>query len=312
MRFLSLTSLLLLTLVFIPVSLPKITSHECASPTPPPVSGTLVQPPATSGTLFINEVMLIPHTIWNCSELYNPTYARDTWIEIYNAQNQAFALYSSHTYLDSGTGTSPLYLPFGASIAPHGFLVVFLQTTSYFSATETRTFRLLVGGTSVDEVLIPPLDMDYSYARFPDGSTNWEITNKPTIDASNTVTVVSPTPKGTKVKATATARALSQHQKNSKSDRGGTSGGGSSTDSNGDNTDTSNGQQIDGTQPTWSSLKHSDSITTATPSANTQSTNTDLTVNSSDLDVPHKILLTGLVVALLGVLLWCWRLFRPT
>src|SRR5260370_21281611 len=64
---------------------------------------------------------------------------------------------------------------------------------------------------------------DYSYARVPDGSNNWQITNTPTIDASNIVSQVSPTPtssssslpnlgSGGYVKATSTPTIISSTQ----------------------------------------------------------------------------------------------------
>ena len=37
----------------------------------------------------------------------------------------------------------------------------------------------------MDEVAVPELVEDSSYARMPDGSSNWEITDAPTPKASN-------------------------------------------------------------------------------------------------------------------------------
>ena len=315
MRFLTLASiLLLLTLVLTPSFVLVAKKHGCAPVAPPAISGTLVQPPASRGILFINEALLTPRSTWNCSEVGTYTATNDTWIEIYNAQNQPFDLYSVHTSIDCGPNTNPFYLPFGSSIAPYGFLVVFPRLDSNFLATETSTWRLLIEGTPVDEVSIPLLGEDQSYARVPDGSPTWVITSTPTIDANNISSVIPPTPKRTKVEATATARATSGSTKDSGSNRGGTGGSSGGVYGNGNGTtDTGNGQQQgNGVQPGWSTLKHPGGVT-VTPTTDTrQASNIALQVSSNEMDVPHKILLTLLVIALTAALFWCWRLFRTT
>ncbi|GAC1622195.1 MAG: hypothetical protein NVS4B11_15910 [Ktedonobacteraceae bacterium] len=276
--------------------------------TPPTVSGTLVQPTTTSGTLFINEALLVPHSTWNCSELGTYTPTNDTWVEIYNAQDQPFDLYSVHTSIDSGPNTNPFYLPFGSAIAPHGFLVVFPRLDPNFLATETATWRLLIGGIAVDTVTLPSLGEDQAYARVPDGSQTWIITSTPTIDASNTTSVMPPTPTMTKAEATAVARTHGSN-KGGRSNRGGTSGRGSGgTYVNGDGTVTIDGQQIDGVQPSWSSLQHPDTVPTS--SAATLAGNPTVQASTGGLDVPHKILLTLLVATFAAALFWCLRLFH--
>ena len=313
MRFPTLASiLLLLTLVLTPSFVSTAKKHGCAPVTPPAISGTLVQPPASRGILFINEALLTPRSTWNCSGVGTYTATNDTWIEIYNAQNQPFDLYSVHTSIDCGPNTNPFYLPFGSSIAPYGFLVVFPRLDSNFLATETSTWRLLIGGIPVDEVSIPLLGEDQSYARVPDGSPTWVITSTPTIDANNMASVIPPTPKKTKGEATATARATSGSTKNSGSNRGGTGGSSGGIYGNGNGTtDTGSGQQHgNGVQPGWNTLKHPSGVT-VTPTTDTQqASNTTLQVSSNEMDVPHKILLTLLVIALAAALFWCWRLFR--
>jgi len=311
------SSILLLTLVLFTPSFASVaTKHGCAPETPPAVPGALVQPTAARGTLFINEALLTPHSTWNCSELgvYNPT--SDAWLEIYNPQNQPLDLYSVHTSIDSGPNTNLFYLPLGSAIAPYGFLVVFPRLDSGFLATETTTWRLLIGGVPVDEVALPMLGEDQSYARVPDGSSTWIITSASTIGASNTTSVLSPAPTKTKVEATATARSSGGNKGSGGNHEGvgknrGDSGSGGSTSGNGSSTDTGNRQQqVDGAQPTWNSLKHPTTVVASTSPAVTQSSNSVLQASSNDLDISHKILLTLLVIAFAGALLWCWRLFR--
>lgn len=313
MRFLTITGAILLLIVTLAPSLAfTTTKHGCATVTPPAVSGTLVQPAATRGTLFINEALLTPHSTWNCSELgvYTPT--NDSWIEIYNAQNQPFDLYSVHTSLDSGPNTNPFYFPFGSAIAPYGFLVVFPRQDANFLATETSTWRLLIGGIPIDEVTIPAMGEDQSYARVPDGSSTWTSTNTPTIDTSNIPSVVPPTPTMTKAEATATAHA-SENNKGGSSSRGSAGRGSSNgTSTTGNGTTTSSGQQqIDGIQPTWSSLRHPETVHTLS-STSAQSNNSLPETSTNGMDIPHKIILTLLVIAFTATLFWCWRLFRAS
>jgi len=311
---------LLLVLALTPALTVASVKHGCAPVVPPTVSGQLVQPTATRGILFINEALLVPHSTWNCSELGTYSPANDSWIEIYNAQNQPFDLYSVHTSIDGGPNTNPFYLPFGSAIAPYGFLVVFPRIDANFSSTETATWRLLIGSVVVDEVTIPALGEDQAYAREPDGSPNWIIASAPTIDASNISSVMPPTATITKAEARATARAEKSNGVNngSGSDKG--AGGGSygngngsggGSYGNGNGSGKANGQQVDGTQPSWTSLHHVGTAST-TPVVTQQGNNPIMQVSDGALDIPHKILLTLLVVALAVALFWCWRLFRAT
>jgi hypothetical protein len=173
-------------------------------------------------------------------------------------------------------------LPFGTAIAPHNFLAVFLYTLSPPFSSKMTEVRLLIGGTVIDEVNVPPLSGDESYARVPDGSPNWQIMNSPTIDASNNSTQLS-------VQETATPRV---HQ-----DRG------SSSNSNGGVDNTSHTQEIDGVQPGWNTLQFPP---TPSPASNTtQRRQTSGVVAQTDNSVGplHKALLTAIVLALALTLL---------
>ncbi len=292
---------------------PSTTPPHCAPVNPPPVSGTLVQPPAMSGVLFINEALFAPHINWTCN-VSTPNNANDSWIEIYNSQDQAFDLYAARATLDCGANTDPFYLPYDSAIAPYGFLVVFPLLGNHTCAT-TSTWRLLIEGTVVDEVKIPPMELDQSYARIPDGGSSWAITSVPTIGNSNMASVVSPTATRTKAKATATARANRDNRGPSYRSGGGSSDGGSGNGGNsdgGNSTGTFHSKQIDGIQPTWKSLHHPDLVATTPPTVLQQAGNVFSSVSNNGLDIPRKILLTLLVIALAFALLWCWRLFRPT
>ena len=290
---LRLFSALLIVALFLNVNTTHAASastHGCAPPIPPPVPGSPVAAPATPGIVLINEVLSMPGSSWNCSEL-NKTFSlkSDSWVELYNRQNQPYNLYAAHASFDSGPNTLTYYLPFGAAIAAHSYLVIFPEVYSSIHLS-AGSLRLVIAGTTIDEVNIPALPTDHSYARVPDGSNNWQITNTPTIDASNMVSQVSPTPtssssslpnlgSGGYVKATSTPTIISS------------------------------------TQPAWSNLQFSTPVAAVTsttdltsPTLTTSPTSSTSTI-SNGWDTSHRILLTVLAVALALMLFWCWRLF---
>jgi hypothetical protein len=272
-------------------SVPGATKHGCAPATPPPVAGTLAQPEATAHAVFINEVLSNPGSIWNCSDEGVKSAQNEVWIELYNPQKQALDLYAVHSSLDNGPNTTPFYLPFGAAIASQGFLVVFPPVAIFAqlsSSARSSLLRLLINGTVVDQVTLFPLVSDTSYARIPDGGDSWQVTDAPTIDASN----VLPTPKPTR-----TAKASSV--KTTSKDTTGTLDTGAIVD-------TSN--QPIGTQPTWNALlvpAPTHYVPKTTPST---ISNPAPQVNNA-ADLPRKILLTSLAAASLLGLLWCSRFF---
>ena len=160
---------------------------------PPTVAGSPAPAPATVGIVRINEVLSNPGSAWNCSNTLGYSSATDGWVELYNPQSQAFNLYAGHALLDGGYGTNAYYFPLGASIAAHGFLVLFPFTTVKQSYDTTASLRLVIGGAIVDQIIVPALNPDQSYARLPDGGTSWQTTYTPTIDASNTTGMTTPT-----------------------------------------------------------------------------------------------------------------------
>jgi len=263
-----------------------VSMHGCAPLVPPSVPGSPLPAPAIPGKLLINEVLSLPGSRWNCSEPQN-TYSitSDSWIELYNPQSQAFNLYAAHATFEIGSSTIPFYLPLGSVIAPHGYLVLF---PSMFSGTLIRAnVRLLIGGVTIDQVKIPSLPVDQSYARIPDGSNVWKITNAPTIDSSNNISLPGPLP-------LVSPTVSSPNQ--------GPAGSGYAT---------STPAPILGTQTAWRSLQFPTPIAIQTPvtkpiGAYTSSLSSPVNNGS---DAPHRILITILVVALALMLFWCWRLF---
>lgn len=277
-----LAATLLVVALFLSIGLSRSfasTGHNCAPYPPPLLTGTLVNPAATPGTLFINEVLLQPHSIWNCSETGGYFSTRDAWIELYNPQNQPLNLYAAHTFIDMGSVSGSYYLPVGSAIAASGFLVLFPFYNATFRPTASMTFRLVIGTTVIDQVAVPALGPDQSYARTTDGGPAWQITAAPTIDASNGTAPVTPVSQGS---------------------------GGSSTATPG----SSNNAIASGTQPAWGKLQLP-GTTTVTPITKINFTPTTLITPASSstggLDIGRRIALTLIVIALVLLLFACWK-----
>lgn len=274
-----------------PISAPAYAStpaHGCAQPIPPLMPGSPGPPPATPGIVLINEVLNNPHSNWNCSEPGgSSSLSTDSWVELYNPQSLPFNLYEARASLDNGSVDTAFHFPFGSDIAAHGYLVVFPEIYVFNNTlSNENTLRLLFGGvTTIDLVSTPTLPADNSYARIPDGSTNWQITNNPTIDASNLPsTLVTSTPISTKTT------------------------GGSSRGSTGSGTTTRT--PVTGKQPGWTKLQLPVSNSAATPTSNSPlAASPPASPTASAWDVPRRIILTVLVVALALSLFWCWKLF---
>lgn len=286
-RVFATSAILLLFLVSAAPAYASTPPHGCAQPAPPPVSGSPVTPPASPGIVLINEVLNNPDSTWNCAEPAG-TFAlsTDSWVELYNPQNQPFNLYAAHTALDAGPNTFTFHFPFGAAIAAHGYFVVFPATYAGM-LNAGNNLRLTIGGTAIDQVSIPALAPDTSYARIPDGSSNWQITTNPTIDASNlssSQVTSTPTPVSTKTSGPS---------------------GSSSTGSSG-----STPTLVTGKQPGWTKLQLPATNSSAAPTSNSPSiASPAASPTGSAWDVPRRILLTVLVVALALSLFWCWKLF---
>jgi len=290
-------------------------THPCASPTPPPITGTPVQPPAASGNLFINEVLLNPQATWNCSEVGTSTSINDAWVEIYNSQNVSYDLFGVNAALDSGPGTDPFYFPMGSAIAAHSFLVGFPRTNDLFLNSEkTSTLRLLISGSVVDEITPPSLPADTSYARTPDGSNTWQLLTTPSIDASNPLPQISATPSPTshRTSVTPTPHTVrkSSSTNNSSQDTSATTGGQTDTTQ----TTSTSLPLVDGSQPTWNKMPMPD-FTSPSPTAvtNTTTATTTSTVQAPKTDSANittkKIVITLVAIALACSLTWCWTLF---
>jgi hypothetical protein len=292
---------------------------QCAPLLPPAPAVPLVQPSAKAGTLLINEVLPLSKRTWDCSEVGTSKEKHNMWIELYNSQNQAFDLSAVHTHFDTGAGTNRAYVLTGSAIAAHGFFVFFPEIDGFFSQTKTSLVRLLFNGSVIDQVLVPPaLGYEQSYARIPDGGKDWRITSTPTINASNTSPVLTPTP--TRSHATATKTVIYKYPPTTASSgtTGSSAGGGAAgtTQATAENPD---GQPTpsDGVQPAWNGLQvpsspgASSAVATA-PTDLAPDTTSAAPVADNSADVPRKVLFSSFAVVAAGVLFLCWRRFKPT
>ncbi|MDQ6662122.1 MAG: lamin tail domain-containing protein [Chloroflexota bacterium] len=294
-----------LSTLSIPPSL-ATNGHGCAPPIPPAIPGSPLPAPQTPGIVLINEILTQPHSTWNCSETGTYMLTLDSWLELYNPTSQPFDLYAAHAVIDSGPGTNPYYLPFGAAIAPRSYLVLFPYVETLFEQTATSTFRLVIGTTTIDSVTIPTLSSDQSYARTSDGVSTWFISSAPTIDAMNIIPSLTPTPATTLPPSPSSPPSHSSH-------------GGYTGQSSGSTSTTSNARHkgfSNGTQPNWQALQLPFSKNTGNPgtsdamsSSSPVGAPTNATTNT--LDTPRRIALTLIAIALALSLFWCWKLFMP-
>jgi hypothetical protein len=148
----------------------------------------------------------------------------------------------------------------------------------------------------IDQVNIPGLATDDSFARIPDGSSNWQITTTPTIDAGNIETSsTTPTPIPTSSQAS-------------------TSSSGSGTTGASGSTGTTQAPPFtNGTQPAWNNLslpQATAAVTSTTSIADSPLTKTPTpSPTSSAPNLQHRILLTILLLLLAASLYWCWKLY---
>lgn len=273
-------------------------THGCAPNTPPPVAGTPVLPPSTPGSVWINEVLSSPKTNWNCTDPPGSfSLSTDSWIELFNPQSQALNLYAVHAEISLDGGSNWYTLPFGSAIAPGGFLVVF--PLEGYPTSPSPAWNIMLAFASVnsiiDQVNIPELLPDQSYARVPDGSTNWQPVGMPTIDASNNIS---------SQPVTATPTKTPEPTKTLKPGRGPGSTG-----------STGGTRPINtGTQPAGNQLQLPPDGTAPPETPGTGITPLSGQGPPSALNPLQNGWHIGLLVALLllfgGALIWCWRLFR--
>lgn len=231
-------SLLFSCLLFFTPPAHSASAHGCAPDTPPPVSG-----PITPGNVRINEVLTNPNSKWNCSGPSN------SWIELYNSQSLPIDLYAQHTLitLNGGQGPNTVYLlPFGTAIAAKSFLVLFPLEHLTDPPASIGSVALIMNNNPIDQISIPLLQADQSYARLPAGTGNWQVVDQPTIDNSNDIASQTSTPTTTLTPA--------RTPKPTRTPKGGSSNGGSTPTGS-------------GTQPAWNQVQLPPGVTPTTAAA---------------------------------------------
>jgi hypothetical protein len=281
-------------LAYLPTAL-AVSHVGCVNPELPNNNNGTAAPPTTPGIVVINEILTFPQSQWNCTSPDDNTFnVKNAWVEIYNPQNEPVDLYAAHASIDEGPGTDPYMLHVGSIITAHGFLVVFpFQYLSPDAYTQLSSVRLqFTPQVVIDQVSIPSLAPETSYARNPDGYDTWQITTVPTLGSSNQDT----TGTGQTGSDTGTHNRTIK-QKATKTHSGRISNDEASTDTS-----------TTGVQPTWSALRLPSS---ASNNVTTQPRNSSLspTTPADPFDLLKKTLLTLLVVAFFSALSW-WRLHR--
>jgi hypothetical protein len=303
------TFLIVASLLFavMPVHGAQMQTPTCAPDPPASLPGNPAPAPAIPGSIMINEVLNVPHTTWNCSEppgTYSVT--EDTWIELYNTQNQPLDLYAAHAQLSFDGGRTWVLVPFGSQITANGFLVIFpLGHGQSLPAAPAWAVMLEINGTIIDQASIPTLQADQSYARIPDGSSNWELVGQPTIDATNDNSNQPVTPTPTKTpKPTRTPTPT----KTPKPSAGGSTGGSSAPTSFGTQPAWGGVQFPNGAPPTLTGT--ASSTQSAQFLAQSQEQNAQASQGDGQNSWWQSIALVLLGLLLLTVLVCCWRLFR--
>lgn len=277
--------------------------HGCAPETPPPVTGPPVIAPSLAGSVLINEVVAQPASNWNCTEAAGIfSQKRDSWIELYNTQSQPLDLYAAHAEISLDGGTNWSLLPFGSAIAPGNFLVVFPLENQTTPPPPTWTVLLVISGTVIDQVTIPPLQADQSYARVPDGSTSWQFVGHPTIDESNNNAGDQLTPPPTKTPKPVRTPPLPHNPV-----------GNGAEGSSGSETPGSIG-----TQPTWNGVQlpagvpisGADTPASSNALLSQPQQSTFVGQQGSQNSWWHTLLIAVCTLLLLGTLYWCWKLFK--
>ncbi len=307
MRFLVILCLisLLLSVAIISATRVNAYSNTCVSPNLfPTVTGTPIIPPATQPSVVLNEVLLSPHTGWNCAYQTTPNGLQNAWIELYNLLGQPLDLYAARACIDTGPNTLQACLTLGSIIPAHGFFTFFPYPNKLLTQSAISTLRLLLAYVPVDQVNIPALPPDISYARMPDGTGKWQPDTAPTINSSNTITIL-PSPSPTPKRSSKTKSATHSTTKHTQSTQIG----------NNTTTNTAldqNGQAQDNTgkQIPWHNLQFPTSLASSSTLNKTTGTNSTPSLPSSTTEnVPQKILFSLIGVAGLLSLWWGWRRF---
>lgn len=142
---------------------------------------------AATGDLVINEFMAS-----NDTTVTDQDGEYDDWIELYNNGNTTIIL-DGYGLSDDGTDLMQWTFPIGTSIAPNTYLIVWadddggqagLHANFKLSASGETLYLSDSTSTILDQITFPAQATDVSYARFPNGTGNFQAST-PTFNAMN-------------------------------------------------------------------------------------------------------------------------------
>lgn len=114
------------------------------------------------------------------------------WIELFNPNNAPVSIGGYKLYDGGGnTGTKPKFeIPAGTVIPANGYTVIVVDVADAWGfglgSGGDETWLENAGGTIIDHQTVPAMPVaTTSYARIPDGSASWQISNTITKGAAN-------------------------------------------------------------------------------------------------------------------------------
>jgi|AMFO01.1.fsa_nt_gi hypothetical protein len=139
-------------------------------------------------TLVINEFMAS-----NATTIADETGAYPDWIELYNTGSADVSL-DGFTITDDLTKPDKFAFPSGLTVAAGGYLLLFADGDTdqgdehvgfSLAATGEEIGLYDDQGRPIDRLTYEQQATDWSAARIPDGSDNWQVTDQPTPGESN-------------------------------------------------------------------------------------------------------------------------------
>jgi hypothetical protein len=160
-----------------------------AAPSSTPVAPAGTQPPAGSG-IVINEVLSNPQKIaWDRAG--SEPISEMAWLELYNVTGSGVDVHG--WFIVAGDPNHPAVLGLGTVIPANGYLVLF-GTLMGLNLANNPISLADAYGNAIDSISVPSLPADQSYARIPDGSSNWQIDPSPTLGGANVLLAPAATP----------------------------------------------------------------------------------------------------------------------
>src|SRR5579859_495484 len=167
-----------------------------------PISGLPPTPTSAQSTdpssIKLNEILTNPKKDWDCD---GDTGAHNQWIELANMSSSDVELSHLELCCYGPSNNQALLLSTADRISAHGFLVFFIDQIPpipLFIGGGTLELLSADTGATLDTVGYPALGTDQSYARSPDGTGQWQISDTPTPGKSNSFGAPAPTPTPTK------------------------------------------------------------------------------------------------------------------